>query len=153
MLLLVGIVSTGCDLLGVGASSEHALQLRLEAPEEVAQNDSITVQYQVINRRNTELTVEGVPCVALVQVFKDDEQIPMEGTADGCILPLWRHTFAPQDTLTHESTLQIRLRDSEDPVVPGEYRIRAVPGISTGDGENVDLPTINRPLTVLAEES
>ena len=147
VLLLIG--ATGCDLLGTTGSPESALNLRLDAPIEVTQQDSIKVQYHVINRRADSLNVTSGGCLALIQVYKDEEQVPIKGTFDACALILSRHTIAPNDTLTQSSTLRIELRDSEDPVAPGGYQLRAAPFIGTVEDQDVDLPILEQEFTVL----
>jgi hypothetical protein len=120
----------------------NGLDVRLTvAPPEVSPHAPFTVTLEVTNPTSDTLrVVTAHGCLAVTEVLRGSERVPLQGSGWACYAAITTHTFAPGETRTRTWPMRAELyaRDAGDPdgapAPRGTYTVQARFDTLTGDG-------------------
>jgi hypothetical protein len=161
-LFATGIFLTGCDVLNERSNSisdnqfiqldkdELVFQLSVE-PAQINLDEEITAIYSIRNNRSE--TVEMMSsCFVIARgvVFKNDQEIGLQGSSSGCYTGISTHEIDPGGELEMEwqvKPFSVRFfPDNREPETtfaePGEYTFTVIPDVFEVNGEEASLPEI-----------
>ena len=139
--LTLVLALAGCDLSLLDPGSEADRQVLSEAknmatvngirvtlsldPSEVERTHSFTARLSLTNTQSEMATwTNGASCLAVLNVYRGEERIPVKGTDFGCRAVVTSRRIAPGASLVHEYSLRAQRTDGA-PLAPGEYRLQA----------------------------
>lgn len=146
---------TACaaDSVGPSQTVDDGIEIRLDAPAEVAAHEPFDVTLVVTNRRQEPVTLKtGGSCLAWVGIFSDGERVPFEGTLLVCLGMITSHEIAAGESLERtwpiRAELAARPGRKKEPVPPGAYTVRAESDVFEIDDQPARLPDPERRLVV-----
>ncbi|MEX0662942.1 MAG: hypothetical protein WEA58_02180 [Balneolaceae bacterium] len=157
--IAIFIITSGCDMIDQSSkSSNNDFNIDLDInPTHINHDGEITAIYSI--RNNTSQTVEMVSgCTQLARgiVFKDDQVIGLNGSADGCFTAISTHEIAAGENLEFEWQIKpfsVRFYpDDREPDTTfadsGKYVFTVKPDVFEVNKEQKRLPELERTFVI-----
>lgn len=151
--LALALGACAADSVGPSQAVEEGIEIRLDAPAEVAAHEPFDVTLVVTNRHQEPVTLTTMTsCLVRFGIFSDGERVPFERTLLGCYEAITHHEIAAGDSLERTWPIRAELaappERKEEPVPPWSYRVRAESRVVEIDGQPARLPDLERRLVV-----